>query len=250
MAALDVTVEIDKGALTEAWRLALERLFADPATSVADRVGALFGHIGLERAVDPDAPIPQALTRRIVDTIDDLDASITDTYERMAFVNAAWNTLREAGLEDAAWELTNRELKTTQFPEYVMLELAALARRAGRSEEAVEWLSQAWNSARGPATRFQWGTNYVIGLIELAPDESAAIEDTTIALFRELQTETDAFHLRTTARMDRLEARFDEWNADGGRQPTIDRIRAEVVSICAALLENESRDNCRSFLAT
>jgi thioredoxin-like negative regulator of GroEL len=237
--------------LFELWIAALDGIQNAGTTSVADSIGALYGKATLVKAHHPDAPLPESLLAEITGVITRADASTQDPYVRMAFVNAAWNTLTEAGLDEFAYELTSREVEISKFPEYIMLDLAALARRAGQTDEALAWLEKAWQKARGPATRFQWGTSYVIGLLEMAPDNRERIENVTVALFRELEAESDAFFLRTTARMSRLASRFEEWNSNTERRGSIDRIRDQVGLVCAKLAEGDvSRNNCEEFLTT
>ena len=109
---------------------------------------------------------------------------------------------------------------------------------------------RAWREAHGPATRFERGTGDVRMLAQLTPDAEARIEDTAIALFREASSAQDAFFLRTTRYMHRLETYLQEWDADGIRAPSVARIRAEVLAICDGMADDgPSRATCRTFLA-
>ena len=49
---------------------------------------------------------------------------------------------------------------------------------------AVYWLAQAYDSAKGRATRFQWGTSYLMGMMDLIPDESERIQTESIRVLR------------------------------------------------------------------
>ena len=88
-------------------------------------------------------------------------------------------------------------------------------------------------------------------MVSLTPEDSVAIEDTTIALFRELSTEQNAFFNRITRAMERLETALHEWNVQGSHSESLARIRAEVLNICATIpAGDQSRNNCEAFLAS
>ena len=109
---------------------------------------------------------------------------------------------------------------------------------------------RAWREAHGPATRFERGTGDVRMLAQLTPDAEARIEDTAIALFREASSAQDAFFLRTTRYMRRLETYLQEWDVDGIRAPSVARIRAEVLAICDGMADDgTSRGTYGTFLA-
>ena len=94
-----------------------------------------------------------------------------------------------------------------------MLDLAELAQKAGRKDEAVAWLERAYAGAKGPATRFQWGYNYLLGLIEMTPDDTARIERTGLELLAELGASPDAYYQRTKMRLEQLSAKLLEWGS-------------------------------------
>ena len=151
---------------------------------------------------------------------------------------------------EALYEFMTREVERSHSPDYIMLALADWAQWEGLPSEALSWAKRAWREAQGPATRFERGTSYVHLLVQLAPDAKVPIEDTAIALFREASEAQDAFFLRTTRYMRRLETYLLEWNVDGVRAPSVARIRAEVMAICDSRAEDgPSRVTCRTFLA-
>ena len=69
-------------------------------------------------------------------------------------------------------------------------------------------------------------------------------------LLREASAAKDAFFLRTTRYLHRLETYLLEWDADGIRAPSVARIRADVLAICDGMADDgPSRASCRTFLA-
>jgi protein disulfide-isomerase len=130
-----------------------------------------------------------------------------------------------------------------------MLDLAELAQKAGREEEAVDWLARAYAGAQGPATRFQWGYNYMLGLLEMTPDDAARIQQAGLDVLGELDGAPDAFYQRTRMRLEQLSAKLLEWGTGTERAQVIERLRSRTAEICEGLPSgDEGRGNCENFL--
>lgn len=238
--------------LTGAWRDALGRLTSGPdaaTLSGPEQLNAVRAKMLLARLDAPDAELPPALLDEARETVARVDAATTDGYARQAAVNAAAGLYWEAGLDDDANRLLVAELEKSKSPYYFMLDLAELAKKAGREEEAVEWLAKAYAGARGPATRFQWGYNYLVGVLEMTPEDSARIERVGLEVIGELDGSPDAFYQRTRMRLEQLSAKLLEWGQSPERAPVVERLRTRTGEICKGLPEgDEGRKNCGDFL--
>ncbi len=178
------------------------------------------------------------------------DAATSDVYERQAVINAASNVLDEADMHERAKDLLLAELSRSRQPYYFMVGLAEIEQRAGRSADALQWLERAYAEARGPATRFQWGTYYVTGLVEMAPDDVGRIQAETVRVVRELEG-SRAFYQRPKAQLQKLEATLEGWGTTAPRRAGLARIRRDVMTICATIPAQESaRATCEGFLAS
>jgi protein disulfide-isomerase len=130
-----------------------------------------------------------------------------------------------------------------------MLDLADLAEKAGRKQEAVDWLARAYAGATGPATRFQWGYNYLVGMLELTPEDVQGIERAGLAVLGELDGSPDAFYQRTRMRLEQLDGMLLEWGQTGAAARVIETLRARTAEICRKLPEKDAgRANCEKFL--
>ena len=237
-------------ALAGAWEAVLAAVREDPATSAVTRVGTLYGTLCLFAARQPGHAPPPRLVRAVAKAVREADRTTEDPYARMNLFSVAYGALSMAGLYDEAHDFMTREVERSHSPDYIMQALARRAEWANLPEEALSWAERAWRAAHGPATRFERGTGYVRMLAQLTPDEERRIEDTVVALFREAGAAPDAFFLRTTRYMRRMENYLLEWNVNGAHAPSLARIRAEVVAICDAMADGgPSRTNCRAFLA-
>ena len=199
---------------------------------------------------DPDAPLPAELRERARERVAWADAQATTPAERQAVVNRAWYVLIAAGLDEEAGVLLAAEIERSDQPYYFMLNLSKLAQRAGREDEAIAWLARAYDEAEGPATRFQWGYNYVVGLLEMTPEDGPGIERATIGILGELDDPDNVLYNRTSRRLGLLGDRLVAWNDGGEFDPEITRIRARAGEICEGIPAAETaRATCDHFLA-
>jgi thioredoxin-related protein len=237
--------------LTGAWNAALDRLESDTESplSAPDQLKLLRARVLLSHLDAPDAPLPPALLEQIRSTVTRIDARTQDPSARQAAINAAANLYWEAGLDAEANALLVAELEKSQSPYYFMLDLADLAEKAGRKDEAVQWLARAYDGAKGPATRFQWGYSYLVGLIEMTPEDAQAIEQAGLRVLGELDGSPDAFYQRTRMRLEQLSAKLLEWGKGGDRASVIESLRRRTGEICRGMPEgDEGRVNCERFL--
>jgi thiol-disulfide isomerase/thioredoxin len=237
--------------LTKAWNAALDQRNADAGAplSAPESLNMLRARVLLAKLDAPDAPLPSALLEQVRTTVARVDAETTDPYARQALINSAVGLYWEAGLGDDANKLLVAELEKSKSPYYFMLDLADLAEKAGRKDEAVKWLARAYEGAQGPATRFQWGYSYLVGLLEMTPEDSKTIEKTGLQLLGELDGAPDAFYQRTRMRLEKLSARLLDWGKTGERAKVIDTLRDRAAEICRGMPEGDpGRGNCESFL--
>ncbi len=238
--------------LTRTWGAALDQVGA-PANaarlSAPEQLLLLRARVMLARLDAPDAPLPPALLDEARRAVAEVDRQTTDGYARQAAINAAANLYWEAGLTDDANTLLTAELEKSKSPYYFMLDLADLSAKAGRKQEAVQWLARAYAGAKGPATRFQWGYNYLVGMLEMTPEDTAGIERAGLAVLGELDGSPDAFYQRTRMRLEQLDARLLEWGSSGEAAKVVATLRARTHQICEKLpADDPGRRSCERFL--
>ena len=238
--------------LTRAWGVALDQVGAaanSTALSAPEQLLLIRARVMLARLDAPDAPLPPALLDQARQAVAAIDAKTTDGYARQAAINAAANLYWEAGLADEANTLLTAELAKSKSPYYFMLDLADLAEKAGRKQDAVQWLARAYEGAQGPATRFQWGYNYLVGMLEMTPEDTAGIERAGLAVLGELDGAPDAFYQRTRMRLEQLDSLLLEWGHDGEAAKVVETLRARTQQICGKLPEEDpGRRSCERFL--
>jgi protein disulfide-isomerase len=151
-------------------------------------------------------------------------------------------------MDDDAKKLLLAELEISKTPYYFMVSIADIEQRAGNTDTAVDWLRQAYDSTTGSATRFQWGYYYLNGLLEMTPEDTQLIHDTTVGLISELQN-SGGLYQRPKAQLGRLENNLVTWSEENDRAAELAKIRSSVVAVCAsASHQDESRATCDAFL--
>jgi len=227
----------------------IERIGQDETLFRTERLYALIGKMRFERIGDAEAPLSDGLREEIRRTVAEADAATTDPYERQSVINVASAILDMADMKEEAKAMLLAELGRSKQPYYFMTGLADIEQQAGNHEAAIGWLARGYDEARGPATRFQWGTYYVTGLLEMTPEDEQRIAAETVRVVGELGA-TRAFHQRPKAQLTRLQKKLEEWNEGGAHAEAIVRIRQGVLAICEGIpADDAARVTCEGFLA-
>ena len=229
-----------KRLLAEADRT-LSRLAGDAGLSNTDRLGATIARVQLATIDtkpvgknDKAEPVvlPEALRAAVVAEAARADRESTDPYERQTVINAAAYLLGTAGLLDRSDALLEAELSRSHSPYYFMLDLAANAQKRGDKAAAIDWYAKAYDAAKGPATRLQWGSTYVTALIDLAPDAAARIEQAAGQVIGEIAPSPESFDGRNRRSLSRIAAKVAAWNADGRHADEANRIAEASRKLC------------------
>ncbi|MGI9271412.1 MAG: thioredoxin family protein [Woeseiaceae bacterium] len=236
--------------LADQYHAVFDRIAADESIYKRERIYTLAGRIDFERIDDEEQELSAGLKSQIRDMVKWADESTPSVYERQPIINALGNVLDDAGMDDVAKPLMLAELDKSNQPYYFMVSLADIEQRAGNYELAVDWLKQAYDTTKGPATRFQWGYYYLAGLLEMTPDDTQLIHDTTVGLIEELQNSGGLYH-RPKAQLSRMENYLLSWSEDNEHAAALSEIREAVLKVCAtASHQDESRETCDAFLGS
>ena len=239
----------ERAALQAKYIAVLDRAARDEGLFMTERLYGIIGKIRFERIDDETKALSGALVAEARDMVSRADAQTKDVYERQTVINAASYVLEQAGLVQEARQLLLAELDKSKQPYYFMVSLADIEQEAGNDAAAIDWLKRAYDASTGPATRFQWGTYYINGLLEMTPDDVARIQQDTVAVVRELKAGR-AFYQRPKAQLQRLESKLEAWGTTPERKAGLAKVREGVLAICAGIPEQEpARATCEGFLA-
>jgi thioredoxin-like negative regulator of GroEL len=243
----------ERSPLVPAFDAALQRLTADTTLSRGDRLVALYSRVGLARLGLPEEAVrvklPETLLIAVRTHIAGDDRDIADGYERQAVIPLGAGVLGYAGLWAESDALLKSNLGKSLAPYYLMADLGGNARKLGRNDEALSWYQQAFDQSEGPATRLQWGSDYLEALVDLAPGNAAQIEKVAAQLFAEAAKDGGAFEGRSARAMQRLGKKLVDWNAHGRQAPALKRLQAQLDPVCAKQpLADGQRAACRALL--
>ena len=239
----------DAAGFADDWAAVMDAAAEDARYTEGDRLGAVRGKVLAVKSLAGDGVVPHELDAAARAQADAALARTAGTPAERGAVNAAVNLFVALDDPAQAYAVAEAALPRAKTPYYHMADLAALDEALGRTDSALAWLERAYRESQGPATRFQWGTNYVRGLIRMRPADEAAVRDAAITLLGELDG-PDRIYRRSRQRLETLDEDLRQWNGDGAHEPAIAAIRARMEAICAQIptTEGDALASCRGFL--
>ena len=223
---------------------------ASPQFAPADQLAAQLMKIRVAKAYSPDGKVPTDVSTVALQTASKMLAVKQEAYVRAGVVNSAINIY--IALDDwvRARDLLAQEAATSNTPHYYIGDLADVEEKLGNRQRALELLAEAYQKARGPASRFQWGYQYLDGLLRLAPDDLATIEKVGTVVIAELDG-PNRIHRRTLSRLTRLDQALRTWNTTPQRGAVVTKFRTGVTLACAKSAGDVATEaGCRGFGAT
>jgi thiol-disulfide isomerase/thioredoxin len=234
--------------LLQQWLLLMDTIAVDPDFAVDDQIYAIANKLQAVKSFGGETGIPPALAEAAQRRVDAALATTTDADARSAVVNSVQLLYAVLGDNDRAYALLQQEIKTSKAPYYYLVDLAALEEERGRKDEAVALLEHAYRDSKGTATRFQWATEYVFGLLRMRPQDEARIRAGVLASLAELEG-ADRIYGRTRIRLERLDTRLREWNKAGAHAAAIASFRQRMAGLCMQIQEKRPRGSCDAFLS-
>lgn len=225
----------------------------DPRYVLADQLGFIDAELrALKDLGKAKAPLPADVVANAQQRIDAALTAEQNPFVRSGLVNASLDILEDIGDYQRAYQIAHAEIGRASAPYYYKADLAEIAEKLGRKDEAVTLLDEAYRESQGTATRFQWGQIYVSGLLRMAPRDSQRIEDASTAVLGELDG-PDRIYRRARVRLERLDRELRAWNdaAKGAHTDVLRGLRVRMQQICVKIPDTEAaRSSCDAFLKT
>ena len=236
----------------------LTQLAADTSLSNTDRVGATIARVQLAtidvKSAGPNEKaaavvLPEALRDAVKTEVARADRESRDPYERQTVINSAAYLLTSAGMIDDSDALLKAELTRSHSPYYFMLDLASNAKKRGDKAAAIDWYAKAYDGAKGPATRLQWGVTYVNALVDLSPDDAPRIAQVATQVLGEVEPAPDSFEGRNRRGLSRMATKIAGWNKGDAHAEQATRIAEASRALCGKLAEGApERVRCGELL--
>ncbi|MCG2591614.1 thioredoxin family protein [Ramlibacter sp. XY19] len=232
--------------LAASWEKALARRISEGGLSNSEQVDGLYARVVLLKLAERSETLSPARVAEMQKEVARVVAATTDRYERQAVVPSAAHVLSRSGLLDASDAMLKAELPRAVAPYYHMLALADNAKTRKDAKTALSWYEQAWKASEGPATRVQWGTNYVRNIIELTPNDIQRISTASRAVVGGLEPKGETFFERNQRSLQRMAKRMAEWQgADASRSQVVTQVRVDLEKVCKKVpAKDAGRGNC------
>lgn len=242
--ALPVIDDARKASLAALWANNIFDLRFDEALSKAEKLAGWLPKLQL--ATRDDQPLAEDLRTLLRAELKAADEATPDSFERQSVINQISHIYREAGLVNDAKDLLLAELEKSASPYYFMSGLGSLAEKDDHFEEALAWRKKAYENSVGEATRFQWGANYVLAMIRMAPEDHQAIAVRASALLSEFHVSGELFAGRNFRILKRLNKNLRSWREE--QKPETLAFEPEVEKLCGDQKEASlQQQNCRSL---
>jgi thiol-disulfide isomerase/thioredoxin len=223
----------------------------DSRYAVADQLGFIDAELrALKDLGAPKAPLPADAVAMAHRRVDSALAAEQNPFVRSGLVNASLDILEDAGDLPGAYAVAQAEIPRASTPYYYEADLAEIAEKMGRKDEALTLLDRAYHESQGAATRFQWGQLYVSGLLRMAPADTGRIENAGESVIGELDG-PDRIYRRARVRLEKLDRELRAWNdsAKGAHTDVLQALHGRMQQICTKLKDTDaSRPSCESFL--
>jgi thiol-disulfide isomerase/thioredoxin len=221
------------GDLRARWMSVADAAAKDPRFAVADQLAAQQMKINAAKGFALDGKVPTDVSRVALAAVSAALEQPSDPYVRASIVNSSINIFNALDETTRSRDLLAAEAATSKHPHYYLGDLAEVEEKLGKGARALELFDQAYAQAKGPASRFQWGFNYLSALLRLAPDELSRIELIGGAVLGELAS-PGSVHRRSKARLDRLQTQLAEWGTTPERVAIVQKLRQRFDAACAA----------------
>ena len=235
--------------LRQRWIGVMDAMATDSHYAEAGQITAIASKLKAMQALEPAEGIPAPLVAAANERIEATLARTHDEHARPAVVNASLDLLDVLGEDDRAYSILDQEVKTSKAPYYYMLDLASLDEKRGHKDAAVALLGRAYRESQGTATRFQWGTVYVRGLVRMRPQGETEIRDAALAVLGELDG-PDRIYRRSRIGLEKLDGSLREWDKKSAHAGVITVLRKRMDEVCGKIpTADPARQPCETFLA-
>ena len=249
--ALPIFSDEELAELKNKWQTQFLSLRHAPSLSTAEQLVGWLPLLNFHFVENEEAVLPESVLVELRADLTGADEKETNSFARQSVVSQINYLYQSAKLYEEARALLLAELDRSESPYYFMSSLSAIAEKQGKTDEALAWRRKAYASAKGAATRFQWGASYVRAIVRLTPDNHDLIIGTSMKLFDDLQSEREVFAGRNFRILRSLNKQLAQWQADQQQDALIETFHTRIQSMCekqaAATLELE---NCQSLLSS
>ena len=210
---------------------------ADSTLSIDERLSSLSPAISLHKVFNKKAPYSKNFKRHILKISLWASENSKNQHQRQAAMSTAiWN-LKETGQLKQAIKLSKEEILKSESPFYFMSYLGSLYKKIGNKSLSIDWYEKAYISAKGEATKFQWGTRYALAIIELFPKNIKRLQKHLKNIMNDISKSEGAFHGRNQLRFSQLSKGLKKWGKT--RKSQIVAVKDQLKNHCQFFLQKK-----------
>lgn len=240
--------DANKQKLRDLWQDRILAMRHDPSLVSIEQLAGWLPYIENRVAAGKPA-LPADMESKMEQDIDAANRAITNPFARQALVPQIAYIYSKAKQYDKAEKVLEGELDRAAAPWYFMTDLGELAEKQHKTDDAIAWYRKGYESAKGPATRFQWGAIYVRGLIRLTPDDHTRILDSAGSLLNELHGPDAIFTGRNFRVLRSIDKKLQAWQTASTRGAVATQFTSRVARLCSqAKPGSTAKQNCDSLL--
>ncbi len=230
------------------WTNSMENIRFNDSLSKAQQLGTWYPQLYLYWLNNPNAKeLPEDVKNQVVEHVNQMDDSTSGTA-RQTVINKAYQVLQAAHLNDLSRKLLLDEIEKSDSPYYFMSGLASLEEKEKNYDTAVEWLANAYAASTGQATRFQWGVEYVTGIMRMQPEEVVKISTTTLQLINELDHPIDILSGRNFKRLTTLLNDAAIWETTTQYTNALKDFYGTIATLCDSVgIDSQEEKNCKQL---
>lgn len=176
---------------------------------------------------------------------------IDSSYEQAFVTSETAYILDLVGFSDEAKQVLLKSIKKSKTPYYAMASLAYYEKKRGNKEQALLWIERAYNTAEGRATKLQWGTSYLLYMMDLSPENKDKIVLELQKFFLANLKYSDAFLGRNKKRLDGLAKKLKPWAKEQKEITRIQTIKSRWLQSCEKSRSKTDyyQKNCKSYFS-
>ncbi|MGI1677266.1 MAG: thioredoxin family protein [Cellvibrionaceae bacterium] len=230
------------------WTNSMENIRFNDSLSKAQQLGTWYPQLYLYWLNNPKATeLPEATKSQVIDHVNQMDLS-TSGSARQTVINKGYQVLQAAHLNDLSRTLLLKEIEKSDSPYYFMSGLASLEEKEKNYDIALEWLASAYEASTGNATKFQWGVEYVTGLMRMKPTEVEKISTITTQLINDLERPIDILSGRNFKRLNTLLDNAKNWETNPQRISALEKFHKTIFTLCHSTIANtQAEQNCKTL---
>ena len=195
-----------------AYKQAMWKLLEEKSLTLQQRGYILSGISELSSGQNPEYPVLLAVEqKRLKQTLLKYLTSAKIAHERVVIFNVLPYVYKKLGLVDEARKLILKYENQVGVKNLIYTLLADLDMDEGQLESALTWSEKAYKTSKGSATRTQWGNNYMQVLVEVSPEKSQQIWDSSLAIISEGLSVKDGLSGRNARSLKKLKTAITGW---------------------------------------